>query len=165
MRLVQWMLFGGVVLLMAACSTSGRVSEIAGTRDTIAMTHRHEASVSVFVTGGDESFVSSKTFGESLVRTIESTGLFSSATLAGSGTYDLSVVILSMTHSWWGDEYSVSSLWTLSSADGKEIWSETIGGTGTSDIMGGNARMRESSERAAKSAIEMGVAKLSALEL
>ena len=70
-----------------------------------------------------------------------------------------------MVHSFFGHEYYVTSLWTLSNSDGEELWSETIESTGESNTFAGVSRMRESAERAAKASIELGVTRLSALDL
>lgn len=154
-----------VLFLVAGCSTVGRVNEVAGNQEQIKLVNRFTNSVSVTVSGGDERFVSSKVFSAALIKTIRDTRLFQSASTAKGGDYELSVVILSMSHPFLAFVANMSSLWTLRTPDGKELWSETIKASGHSSAFGGVQRIRASYEGAARAVIENGLSEVSALNI
>jgi hypothetical protein len=165
MHPLKLVIAAGLMILVVGCSTKGQVSEVIGAPASITVTNQFDKSILVLVSGGDDSYVSSEVFAESLVTTLNDIELFKSASLTQDGGYNLSVTILGMVRSFFGHESYVTSLWTLSTSEGEELWSETIESTGESNTFAGVSRMRESAERAAKATIELGVTKLSTLDL
>jgi hypothetical protein len=159
------LLLAGLLCLLSACSTLGRKEEMTGIAASMTIVNQHSGAVSVSVTGSDERLVTAAVFSESLIQTIKDTRLFSSASPAKGGPYELSVVLLSMSHPFLAFVADMSSQWTLRAADGKEIWTETIHASGRSSQFAGVARVRASYEGAARSTIEIGITKLSALKL
>ena len=154
-----------LVLMVAGCSTASRLEEVVPPTGAVAVDNRHNADVKVKVSGGDELTVSNRTFGSALVQTLNNTRVFSSARTYGVSKYELIVVILTLEKSAFGGEVNFSSHWILRTADGKELWSDTVNGTGTSYAFAGVARIRASHEAAAKDTIIQGVEKLSRLSI
>lgn len=154
-----------LAFVLAGCSTASRLEELLPPSGEVAVVNRHATDVLVSVTGGDELTVSNRTFNSALVQTLNNTGVFSSARNYGVSKYKLIVVILTLERSAFGSQVDISSHWILRGADGTEVWSDSVTGTGNSYAFAGVARIRASHEGAAKAAIIEGVGKLSQLSL
>lgn len=154
-----------VLLSLSSCSTIGRVEEIIGSKEGVEIVNSHSGTVSISVSGGDDSFVSSEIFQEALIKTINNFELFDRATAEHSENYKLTVVILSMYHGGLAFTHYTTTLWSLADSKGVEIWSSKFESEGKSSNFGGAARSKISAEDSARKAIELGVTMLSALEL
>jgi uncharacterized membrane protein len=153
-----------LLLGLAGCSTVGRKEEVVGSQAAIKIVNRHTGAVTVSVIGGDERLITGQVFSDALLQTLGDNKIFSSASAAKGGNYELNVVIMSMSHPFLAYVADMTTLWTLRTPEGKELWSETINASGHSAQFGGVARTRASFEGAARASIEIGVSKLSELD-
>jgi hypothetical protein len=143
----------------------------------LALAKKHAASLSLNVTGGNEtnsagaSKISNADFTTALKSSIESSGLFAKLLDAGSSDYHLEVMIARLDQPMMGFNMTVTleTNWTLSrKSDGAVVWQKAIPSTftaKTSEASAGVTRLRLANEGAARTNIEQAIKEISALNL
>lgn len=165
----------GLVGLASGCASP--TTREGMTPDTFDTVNRHPYSVSVNVTGGQEtnplwkSQISDATFTEALVDSITKSKTFSRVVQGKGGDYILTVSLVSMDQPSFGASFTVKmeAGWSLKRADnGTVVWQEAIQSSHTAtvgDAFVGVARLRLATEGAAKNNIKQGLEKISKLKL
>ena len=164
------------VVLLAGCATPA--SKEAMVPPTVTVAKKHPQSVSVEVTGGQQtdamgkSQISNEDFAQALEQAITQSQTFASVMKgAGGQNYRLSVVIVSLDQPSFGLTFNVKmeAGWTLKRADtGATVWQESIRSestAGPSDAFAAVARLRMATEGAARNNISQGLSKISQLSL
>jgi hypothetical protein len=144
---------------------------------TVTGANKHPQSVSVEVTGGQEtdglgkSQISNESFAQALEQAITQSESFSRV-IEGSGQdYRLSVVIAGLEQPSFGFSFTVKmeAGWTLKRADtGTIVWQESIRSEHTAsagDAFAGVVRLRMATEGAARNNILQGLSRISKLAL
>lgn len=163
------------VALLAGCATPA--NREAMVPPTVTVAKKHPQSVSVEVTGGQQtdamgkSQISNEDFAQALEQAITQSQTFASVTKGGAQNYRLSVVIVSLDQPSFGLTFNVKmeAGWTLKRTDtGATVWQESIRSestAGPSDAFAAVARLRMATEGAARNNIAQGLTKISQLNL
>ena len=144
---------------------------------TVTAVKKHPQSVSVEVSGGQEtdamgkSQVSNESFAQALEQAITQSQTFAQVTKGAGQQYKLSVVIAGLDQPSFGFSFTVKmeAGWTLKRADtGATVWQESIRSeytAGAGDAFAGVVRLRMATEGAARNNISQGLSKISQLNL
>ena len=163
------------VALLAGCATPA--SREAMVPPTVTVAKKHPQSVSVEVTGGQQtdamgkSQISNEDFAQALEQAITQSQTFASVGKGAGQNYRLSIVIVSLDQPSFGLTFNVKmeAGWTLKRADtGATVWQESIRSestAGPSDAFAAVARLRMATEGAARNNISQGLSKISQLSL
>jgi hypothetical protein len=163
-----------IVVLSGCASPATHQGMIPATFETVA---RHPHSVSVYVTGGQEtnsmwiSQISDSAFSQALVESITKSQVFTHVIEGRGGDYLLTVLLASMDQPSFGGSLTVrmEAGWTLkNAATGAVVWQESVHSSHTAtmgDAFIGAERLRLATEGAARNNIRLGLGKISGLKL
>jgi hypothetical protein len=161
--------------VLGGCATGASHDAMVPTNVTVVK--KHAKSVSIEVTGGQEtdalgkSQISSESFAQALERAITDSQTFSQVIKGSTHDYRLSVVMASLDQPSFGFSFTVKmeTGWTLKRADtGAIVWQDAIRSEYTAsagDAFAGVVRLRLATEGAARSNIAQGLSKISQLNL
>jgi hypothetical protein len=160
--------------LLGGCATGASHEAMV---PTIAAANKHPQSVSLEVTGGQDtdalgkSQVSNESFAQALEQAITQSQTFSRVIKGSGQDYRLSVVIAGLEQPSFGLSFTVKmeAGWTLKRADtGATVWQESIRSehtAGAGDAFAGVVRLRMATEGAARNNISQGLSRISQLKL
>lgn len=162
------------VVLAAGCATQAQQQSMVATDFTAA--HKHPQTVSVSVTGGQEtsalgkSQISNESFAQALAESINRSQAFSKVLPTPGGTYLLSVQVFNVEQPSFGATFTVKmeTGWTLKRADsGKTVWQQAIRSehsVSVGEAFVGAERLRLANEGAARKNIAAGLAEITKLD-
>jgi hypothetical protein len=163
------------VAALGGCATGASDQAMVPMTTTVAK--KHPQSVSVEVTGGQETDAMSKpqvsnaAFAQALEQAITQSQAFSRVVKGSGQDYRLSVVIASLDQPSFGFSFTVKmeAGWTLKRVDtGATVWQEAIRSehtASTSDAFAAVVRLRLATEGAARNNISQGLSRISQLNL
>jgi hypothetical protein len=161
--------------LLGGCATATTFEGMVPT--SVDAAKRHPQSVSVAVSGGQETDAAGKpqisdgTFRQALVEAINRSRTFSSVVQGSGGDYVLTVALISLDQPSFGLTFTVKmeAGWTLRRASGgAPVWQEPIRSeftATTSDALAAVTRLRLATEGAARNNIAQGLGRISRLNL
>jgi hypothetical protein len=174
--------YGSTVLVVCACAAllggcATGASHEAMVPTSITAANKHPQSVSVEVTGGQDtdaagkSQISNESFAQALEQSITQSQAFSQVIKGAGQDYRLSVAIVSLDQPSFGISFTVKmeAGWTLKRADtGATVWQESVRSehtAGGTDAFAAVVRLRMATEGAARNNISQGLSRISQLKL
>ncbi|NVN93198.1 MAG: hypothetical protein HXX11_21735 [Desulfuromonadales bacterium] len=164
-----------VMAMLSGCATPATFEGMVP--ESYAITQKHQETVRVVVSGGQETSamwktqISDEAFLQALIEAIGKSQAFSKVVQGAEAQYLLSVVLISIEQPSIGTSLTVNleTGWTLSRQDtGKIMWREAVTSEHTArvgDAFTFASRLKLATEMAAKKNIAEGLAKISKLKL
>ena len=170
MRRAGFALLAAAALGVGCATSTPRAENIAPAEISVA--RNHASNVSVHTRGGGKDWrISDEALRQAIETAVQRSHVFAAVGAEGATDYRLDVVIGKARYPVFGIALKVDleTLWQLQKVQGGDIvWQETIKASHTaagSEAFAAVVRLRIAAEGAARTCVEQGIAKLSALDI